>query len=101
MSRRQLADGLQQWKVHLHQKLKQVHPRIREAIIIRERAPTPMKGDSGAYILSHTLDTVLEKVSVSRGRKLTDWKIHVKEANKPTSLTKRTLNIIVILVFVL
>ena len=45
------------------------HRWIREAIEIRKRGPRSMNRDEGAYTLSHTWDSVLEKASDSRGRK--------------------------------
>ncbi|KAK7933984.1 hypothetical protein WMY93_004880 [Mugilogobius chulae] len=41
----------------------------REAIEIRKRGPNSMNHDEGAYTLSHTWDSVLEKTPGSRGRK--------------------------------
>ncbi|KAK7944459.1 hypothetical protein WMY93_000187 [Mugilogobius chulae] len=42
---------------------------IREAIEIRKRGTSSMNRDEGAYTLSHTWDSVLEKTPDSRGRK--------------------------------
>ncbi|KAK7916107.1 hypothetical protein WMY93_011868 [Mugilogobius chulae] len=42
------------------------HRWIREAIEIRKRGPNSMNRDEGAYTLSHTWDSVLEKMPGSR-----------------------------------
>ena len=41
---------------------------IREAIEIRKRGPGTMNRDEGAYLLSHTWSSVLQRRTDSRGR---------------------------------